>query len=101
MMTDPYGPTSRADSIPIHDNVIRRFREELRMNRPTFAELLEVNVDTLRVWEADKSKPRGEAALKIVKVAKRNNYPMAITDIYPDMEEPKKKTARKKKTKRV
>ena len=100
-MTDPYGPTSRTDSVPLHDNVIRRFREELRMNRPTFAELLEVNVDTLRVWEADKSKPRGEAALKIVKVAKRNNYPMTITETYADIEETVKKSARKKKSKKV
>lgn len=83
-MTDPYGPTSRPDAAPPHDNVIRRFREELRMNRPVFADLLEVNVDTLRVWEADKSKPRGEAALKIVSVAQRNDYPLTITDIYPD-----------------
>lgn len=83
MMVDPYGPTTRKDSVPLHPNVIRRFREELRMNRPVFADLLEINVDTLRVWEADKSKPRGEAALKIVSFAKRNDYPMSITDIYP------------------
>ena len=100
MMTAPYGPTSRADSVPLHHNVIRRFREELRMNRPVFADLLEVNLDTLRVWEADKSKPRGEAALKIVAAAERNDYPLVITDIFPDMII-EKKPARKKKTKRV
>ncbi len=60
------------------------------MNRPKFADLLEINVDTLRVWEANKSMPRAEAAIKIVKVAKRNHYPMAIADIYPDEKAEKK-----------
>jgi len=82
-MTDPYGPTIRPDALPPHSNVIRRFREELRMNRPEFAILLEVNIDTLRVWEADKSKPRGPSALRIIEVAARNDYPMDITDIFP------------------
>ena len=96
MMTTPYGPTDRPDSLPLHPNVIRRFREELRMDRPAFADLLEVNLDTLRVWETQgKSKPRGEAAFKIVSFARRNDYPLAITDIFPA--KPKKKKTRKKK----
>lgn len=83
-MPDPYGPNVRPDSVPPHQNVIRRFREELRMDRREFADLLEVNVDTLRVWETEgKSKPRGPAALRIVEVAKRNDYPLDITDIFP------------------
>lgn len=78
-----YGPNVRTDSNLPHQNVIRRFREELRMDRREFAELLEVNVDTLRVWETKgKSKPRGQAALKIMAVAKRNNYPMSIEEIF-------------------
>jgi DNA-binding transcriptional regulator YiaG len=78
-----YGPTTRTDSVIPHPNVIRRFREELRMDRREFAELLKVNVDTLRVWETKgKSKPRGQAALKIMKVAKRNDYPMSIEEIF-------------------
>jgi DNA-binding transcriptional regulator YiaG len=53
------------------------------MDRPTFADLLEVNVDTLRVWETvGKSKPRGPAALKIVSVATHNDYPMTVEDIF-------------------
>ncbi len=91
MMPQPYGPTTRKDSIPLHANAIRRFREELRMNRPVFADLLEINVDTLRVWEANKSMPRAEAAIKIVRVAKRNDYPMSIADIYPEEKTRKKK----------
>jgi DNA-binding transcriptional regulator YiaG len=82
MMTALYGPNTRTDSIPLHPNAIRRFREELRMNRPVFAELLDINVDTLRVWEANKSKPRGPAALKIIAVATRNDYPMSIEEIF-------------------
>lgn len=82
MMTDPFGPNQRPDAKPLHPNVIRRFREELRLDRREFADLLEVNVDTLRVWEASKSKPRGPAALKIVQVAQRNNYPLNIDEIF-------------------
>lgn len=82
MMTDPFGPNVRPDANPPHDNVIRRFREELRMDRKEFAELLDVNVDTLRVWEAGKSKPRGPAALKIVQVAANNFYPLNIDEIF-------------------
>ena len=78
-----YGPTTRKDSVIPHPNVIRRFREELRMDRRVFAELLNVNVDTLRVWETrGKSKPRGQAALKIMAVAERNDYPMSIEEIF-------------------
>lgn len=83
-MPDPFGPNERPDAIPPHQNVIRRFREELRMDRIKFAELLEVNVDTLRVWETEgKSKPRAQAALRIIEVAQRNDYPLDIKDIFP------------------
>ncbi len=91
-MADIYGPTQRPDSKPPHPNVIRRFREELRMDRTQFADLLEVNVDTLRVWETDgKSRPRGEAAMTIVITAQHNDYPMKIEDIYPKTPKKKKK----------
>lgn len=81
-MANPYGPNERPDAIPPHTNVIRRFREELRMDRPEFADLLEVKIETLRVWEAGKSKPRGPAAMKIVQVAERNDYPLTIEQIF-------------------
>jgi len=82
-MPELYGPTSRPDSRQPHENVIRRFREELRLDRGSFAELLGVNVDTLRVWETEgKSRPRGEAALRIVEVASRNEYPLSVEDIF-------------------
>lgn len=92
MMATPYGPNERKDAIPPNENVIRRFREELRMSRPTFADLLEVNVDTLRVWETDgRSRPRAEAALKIITIAKRNDYPLRLDDIFPEQAETKRK----------
>lgn len=81
-MPDPYGPNLRPDAKPPHDNVIRRFREELRMDRPEFADLLDVKIDTLRVWEAGKSRPRGPAALKIIEVASRNDYPLTLEQIF-------------------
>lgn len=83
-MVKPYGPNERPDSNPPNPNVIRRFREELRLSRHEFADLLEANVDTLRVWETDgRSKPRGPAAAKIIEVAQRNQYPLTMADIYP------------------
>jgi DNA-binding XRE family transcriptional regulator len=95
-MTETYGPTSRPDAAPLHPNVIRRFREELRLNRQQFAQLLDEKIDTLRVWEGGTgAKPRGEKAVKIVELANRNNYPLTITDIFPPASE--KKAAPKKK----
>lgn len=82
MMPDLYGPNERPDAIPPHQNVIRRFREELRMDRKEFAELIDANIDTLRVWEASKSQPRAPAALKIIEIAKRNEYPMTVEEIF-------------------
>ena len=82
-MADPYGPTQRPDSKPPHPNAIRRLREELRMDRQEFADLLKVKVDTLRVWETKgKSRPRGPAAMKIVEVAERNDYPLDIMEVF-------------------
>lgn len=96
-MAKPYGPSERPDSNPPNPNVIRRFREELRLSRPEFADLLEANVDTLRVWETDgRSKPRGPAAAKIIEVAQRNDYPLTMADIYPQEEKKKKRRTKKK-----
>lgn len=83
MTADLYGPNERPDATPPHSNAIRRFREELRMDRPEFASLVEAKIDTLRVWEADKSRPRGPAALKMIAVAERNDYPLTIADMFP------------------
>lgn len=94
-MTDPYGPSERQDSKTLHSNIIRRFREELRLDRQEFSDLLDVNIDTLRVWEGGKgAKPRGEAALVIVACAERNDYPLGITDIFPKITTKKTKKKR-------
>ena len=82
-MTKAYGPNERPDAAPLHDNAIRRFREELRMDRPEFAELIDASIDTLRVWETGRSKPRAPAAMKIIEVAHRNYYPLTMEDIFP------------------
>ena len=53
------------------------------MDRPEFAVLVGAKIDTLRVWEAGKSAPRAHAALKIIEIANRNDYPLDINDIFP------------------
>lgn len=83
-MPDPYGPTKRPDSKTPHPNPIRRFREELRLDRHEFAELISANIDTLRVWETEgKSKPRAQAAMRIIEIASRNDYPLTLQDLFP------------------
>lgn len=82
-MSKRYGPTQRPDSGPLHDNAIRRFREELRLGRTQFAGLLGVNEYTLRVWEEGKSRPRTPATMKIIELAHKNHYPMEVADIHP------------------
>ena len=89
-----FGPNKRPDAKPLADNAIRRFREELRMDRPEFAELVSANIDTLRVWESGSSHPRPAAAMRIIEVAERNSYPLSLRDIYPDK---KKKLAKIKR----
>lgn len=85
MQTQPYGPNERPDAAPPHENPIRRFREELRLSRADFAELIGENQDTLRNWETTgKSKPRPEKGMKLVALAQKNNYPLTLEDIYPD-----------------
>lgn len=78
-----FGPNQRPDAKPLAENAIRRFREELRMDRPEFADLVGVNIDTLRVWESGSSRPRPHSAMKVIEVAERNYYPLSLKDIYP------------------
>ena len=85
MHVEPYGPTARPDAAMPHQNPIRRFREELRLTRQEFADLIGENIESLRVWETPgASKPRPDRARKIIEVAERNHYPLTLTDIYPD-----------------
>ena len=93
MMAKPYGPNERPDAAPLHPNVIRRFREELRLSRREFADLLRENVDTLRVWEGmTGAKPRGEKAIKIVNLAQKNDYPLDMADIFPADDKKKRRS---------
>lgn len=100
MMTRPFGPNERPDAKPLADNAIRRFREELRMDRPEFAELLDITTHSLRVWEKGTSKPRAESVMKIIEVAERNHYPLTMADIFSAPKEVVKKTRLTKKKKK-
>lgn len=92
---EPFGPSLRPDSAPIHPNKIRAFREELRLSREQFSELIDANVDTERGWETGVSIPRGEAALKIIELAKKNWYPLTLEDILIKQEPEKRRKRRK------
>jgi DNA-binding XRE family transcriptional regulator len=101
-MAKLHRPNERPDAAPPHPNLIRRFREELRLTRNQFADLLQEKVDTLRVWEGDTgAKPRGEKAIKISDLAKKNAYPLSVKDIFNGAKEPasapKKRLAKKKR----
>lgn len=89
------GPHQRPNSAPVHPNKIRAFREELRLSRDQFSELIEANVDTERGWEIGASTPRGEAALKIVALAQKNWYPLTMEDILTRQEPDKKRKRRR------
>ena len=99
-MTAPFGPNERPDAKPLADNAIRRFREELRLDRPEFAQMLDLSVDSLRVWEKGSSEPRVHSAMKIVQCAERNHYPLTITDLIPQPKEVVKTTRLTKKKKK-
>lgn len=77
-------PVNRPDQEPRHPNPIRRFREELRLDRPAFAKLCEVSTSTVRAWErVDPTvcMPRPVSGLKLIKLAKRNKYPLTFNEM--------------------
>jgi transcriptional regulator with XRE-family HTH domain len=88
-------PVRRPDAAERHPNPIRRFREELRLERLKFGGLLNVGVSTLRAWERVDDTvcmPRGDALMAIIHLAKRNKYPITFNEMrrfvdeqrYPD-----------------
>jgi DNA-binding transcriptional regulator YiaG len=82
-----YPPNERADSAPLNSNAVRRFREELRLNRKEFASLVGVSPATLRVWELrNNSRPSGPTLLRLIDLAERNEYPLSVADVYADVE---------------
>lgn len=82
-----YPPNQRADSAPLNTNHVRRFREELRLNRKEFAALVGVSPATLRVWELpNNSRPSGRTLLKLIALADRNGYPLSVENVYADVE---------------
>lgn len=82
-------PVLRPDSAPVNINPVRRFREELRLDRERFVQLLGgIPVATLRGWEepfdsVHYHEPRKEFIQKLVALAQRNRYPLFEEDITP------------------
>jgi len=82
-------PVLRPDSGPLHDNPIRRFREELRLEREQFCRLLNnLPVATLRGWEEPFESrhyhaPRSHHIDQLVALAQRNRYPLFAETITP------------------
>ena len=93
-----YPPTMRKHSAPLHENPVRRFREELRLNRNNFADILQISPSTLRVWEApDSSRPEGKRLVRLLDMAMENNYPLDVDEIYYGTGKSKKVDRKKKK----
>ena len=74
---------SRPDAAPRDPNPVRRFREELRLTREVFAELMGIPVETLRAWERHEHVviPNGPRMERLVELARRNYYPLYIGDV--------------------
>jgi DNA-binding transcriptional regulator YiaG len=83
-MIPPFNHKERPDKRPLSPNPIRRFRDELHLTREEFAALIGTKVQTIKTWEFDVEPcaPRGEMMMKIVELARRNNYPFFIEDVY-------------------
>jgi len=85
-----FRPILRTNSAPLHPNAVRRFREELRLNRTEFSELVGVCPATLRVWEtANRSRPGGRTLMRLLQLAEENNYPLDPIDLYSDVQQVK------------
>lgn len=71
------------DMNPFHPNPIRRFREALRMNRKEFSALVKIPMFTLKTNEAEfnPSTPGAGAMRRLLRVAKRNNFPLTESAI--------------------
>lgn len=81
-------PMNRPDKKPLHPNPIRRFREELHLTRQEFAALLDVSLDTEKLWEKTVRPvmPRSQSALKLIDLARRNSYPLLLEEIWDYVE---------------
>lgn len=79
----PLPPITRPDGKPPHENPIRALREELRLSRQEFAQLLteragkKVSVGAVRTWEDGVVFPRNTHLDAIFEVAERNRFPLS------------------------
>jgi len=75
----------RVDAAPLHENPVRRFREDLRLNRAQFSRVIGIQVDTIRSWEMTGSRnvlPRRASMTLLLKLARRNKYPLNYGMLY-------------------
>lgn len=93
----PIGPNQRPDAAPVHSNIIRAFREELRLSRDEFCSLIDANPATERGWEAGLVSPNSKAAIQIADLARKNYYPLTLEAILTVTQQPDKKKKRRKK----
>lgn len=77
------GPNLRPDAKAPNANPIRRFREEMRMTRDDFAEILHTNKETVRSWERDPGPvvPSGPRLNRLLALAQANKYPLYYHEI--------------------
>lgn len=83
--------TERDDAAPRSANPIRRFREELRLTRRAFADLVQAPIETLRNWEAltDCVQPEDSTMRQLIAIARRNEYPLYYTEVIEFVENAK------------
>ena len=74
----------RVNAAPLHENPVRRFREELRLTRKEFSELGGWDVTSQRLYEYDNrfvGIPGAKRMMKLIQLAKDNRYPLSILEI--------------------
>jgi DNA-binding transcriptional regulator YiaG len=78
-------PVKRPSGAKPDENPIRRFRNELGLTVPEFAELIGVPFETARSWERASKKgfvPIHRTMMRMINIARKNKYPLLIADIY-------------------
>lgn len=74
----------RKHAKPLAKNPIRRFREELRMNRTEFSKLTGWPVETLRQYEREGPtvcQPGGKRMSELIQLARESRYPLSVVEI--------------------
>lgn len=90
-------PIYRPDAAPPSPNPILRFRKEMGHTRDDFAEMLGVPMETLRSWErvGRPIVPTRPKLDELVDLARRNYYPLMVTEIIEYAEQFRNKNGKK------